>query len=711
MTMIRSSILVACAALALAGCNIGPQVSDPATSGVTDAMLDAPPPEEWLTYGRDYGEQRFSPLDQITAENVSDLGLAWSADLDTARGQEATPLMHDGVLYISTAWSMVKAYDARTGELKWSYDPEVPRETLAVACCDAVNRGVALYGDKVYVATLNGDLVALNQSDGTVAWRTTVVPDTTSYTITGAPRVANGKILIGSGGAEYKARGFIAAYDWQTGEEVWRFHTVPGNPADGFENEAMELAAATWGGNWWELGGGGTVWDAITFDPETNLVLFGTGNAEPWNPRANGRNTVEGQEGAGDNLYTSSIVAVDADSGEYRWHFQETPEDRWDYDSNAQITVASMTIEGAERRVAIHVPKNGYVYVLDVATGEFLSGTPWTPQNWTLGIDPETGRPQINPAARYEQSDALWVSVPGAAGAHSWQPMSYSPQTGLVYIPANNGGFPFVANNDFEASDIGFQTGLNSAATAMPADLAVRQAAKDATTGALVAWNVAEGREAWRANYTGPWNGGTLATAGNLLFQGTADERFIAYAADSGRQLWSFATQSGVIAAPMTYSLDGTQYVAIMVGWGGVWDIAPGALADISGTPRNISRLLVFKLGADGTLAAPPALAQRALDPPPVTGTPAQIAAGALIYGRYCSVCHGDAAISGALNPDLRHSGALNQAASMKAIVLDGAFAHRGMVSFATALDEAGVENVRHYIISRANEDKALEGR
>jgi quinohemoprotein ethanol dehydrogenase len=711
MTMIRRTILAACAALALSACNSGPQASDPATSGVTDAMLETAPAEEWLTYGRDYGEQRFSPLNAINAENVSGLGLAWSADIDTARGQEATPLMHDGVLYVSTAWSKVNAYDARTGELKWSYDPEVPRETLAVACCDAVNRGVALYGDKVYVATLNGDLVALNQADGTVAWRTTVVPDTDNYTITGAPRVANGKILIGSGGAEYKARGFIAAYDWATGEELWRFHTVPGNPADGFENDAMELAAATWGGEWWELGGGGTVWDAITFDPATNLVLFGTGNAEPWNPGANGRGSVEGHEGAGDNLYTSSIVAVDADTGEYKWHFQETPEDRWDYDSNAQITVTTMMIDGAERRVAVHVPKNGYVYVLDVATGEFLSGTPWTPQNWTLGIDPETGRPQINPAARYEQTGELWVSVPGAAGAHSWQPMSYSQASGLVYIPANNGGFPFVADNAFEASDIGFQTGLNSAATAMPADPAARQAAKDATTGALIAWNVAEGREAWRVNYTGPWNGGTLATAGNLVFQGTADERFIAYTADTGRQLWSFATQSGVIAAPMTYSIDGEQYVAIMVGWGGVWDIAPGALTDISGTPRNISRLLVFKLGADGTLAAPPALAERALDPPPVTGTPEQIAAGALTYGRYCGICHGDAAIAGALNPDLRHSGAINQAESMKSIVLDGAFAHNGMVSFASALDAAKVENVRHYIISRANEDLALERR
>jgi len=697
-------------ALALSACGSdAPEFSGPATSGVTDAMIASAPAEEWLTYGRDYGEQRFSPLDAISSENVGELGLAWYADLDTARGQEATPLMHDGVLYVSTAWSKVNAYDARTGELKWTYDPEVPRETLVFACCDAVNRGVALYGDKVYVATLDGYLVALNQSDGAVAWREKVVPDE-NYTITGAPRIANGKVLIGSGGAEYKARGFIAAYDWQTGGEVWRFHTVPGNPADGFENDAMERAATTWAGDWWEFGGGGTVWDSITFDPETNLVLFGTGNAEPWNPAVTGRLGTGDDNTYGDNLYTSSIVAVNADTGEYAWHFQQTPEDRWDYDSNAQITLADMEIEGELRHVAIHVPKNGYVYVLDAATGEFLSANPWTAINWSLGMDPETGRPEINPEARYELTGEVWVSVPGAGGAHSWHPMSFNPNTGVVYIPANNGAFPYKSDDDFEGSELGFQHGLDAAATAMPADELVRQSSLDSTTGALVAWNVAEGREEWRVDYDGPWNGGVLATAGNLLFQGTADERFVAYNSSNGEELWSFATQSGVIAAPMTYSIDGEQYVAVLVGWGGIWDVAPGILSSKSGTPRNISRLMVFKLGADGALPAAPALAQRALDPPPFTGTEEQVAAGGAIYARWCGACHGDAAVAGTLNPDLRHSGAINMADSMKAIVIDGAFSHNGMVSFASDLDADDVENVRQYLIFRANEDKALGG-
>ena len=696
--------------LGLAACSVSESAPDASAlpdTGVTDAMIAAAPGDEWLSYGRDYGEQRFSPLTQINAESVGDLGLAWFADLDTARGQEATPLMHDGVLYISTAWSKVMAFDAKTGAVKWTYDPQVPRETLVAACCDAVNRGVALYGDKVYVATLDGYLVALNQADGKVAWRSEVVPDHDNYTITGAPRVADGKVFIGSGGAEYKARGFIAAYDWANGNELWRWHTVPGNPEDGFENDAMERAAGTWGGEWWKLGGGGTVWDSITYDPATDLVLFGTGNAEPWNPKANGR--IKAGETDGNNLYTSSIVALKADSGAYAWHFQQTPEDRWDYDSNAQITIANVNIDGEQRRVVLHAPKNGYFYMLDVASGAFIKADPWTDINWSTGIDPVTGKPEVNPEARYEQTGKMWVGLPGAGGAHSWQPMSYSPRTGLVYIPANLAGFPFAADENFQETDIGFQTGIDSAATAMPPIPAVRQATLDATKGALVAWNPVTGKEGWRVPYPGPWNGGTLATAGNLVFQGTAGEEFVAYSADAGKKLWSFPTQSGVIAAPMTYAVDGEQYVAIMVGWGGVWDVAPGILAAKSGTPRNISRLLVFKLGSGAQLPEAPALRERVLDPPPFTGTDAQVATGAGLYGRYCSVCHGDAAVAGALNPDLRHSGAINNASSMKTIVIDGAFSHNGMVSFAKAMDADGVEAIRQYLIKRANEDKALE--
>ncbi|MEO6151990.1 MAG: PQQ-dependent dehydrogenase, methanol/ethanol family [Croceibacterium sp.] len=707
-------IVAACAVLALTGCSRAatPQRAAPSavpSTGVTDALLAAANANEWLSYGRDYGEQRFSPLTQISDQTVKGLKLAWSANLDTARGQEATPLMHDGVLYVSTAWSMVKAYDARTGALKWAYDPKVPRETLPVACCDAVNRGVALYGDKVYVATLDGYLVALNQKDGAVAWRKEVVPDHVNYTITGAPRIAKGKVLIGSGGSEYRARGSIAAFDWATGKEVWRFHTVPGDPAKGFENPAMESAAKTWGGKWWELGGGGTVWDAITYDPATNLVYFGTGNAEPWNPAANGRDKPGGATSSSDNLYTSSIVAVDADTGQYKWHFQETPEDRWDFDSDAQISVADLTIDGKQQHVVLHAPKNGFFYVLDARSGKFLSGTAWTMQTWATGIDPVTGRPQVNPEARYEQAGKLFVSLPGAGGAHSWQPMCFSPATGLMYIPAALAGFPYLAAKDWKPSTIGFQTALDSAGTAMPAINAVRDAAMAGTTGALIAWDPVTRKEAWRHDYVGPWNGGTLATAGNLVFQGSAQEEFAAFNAKSGSKLWSFATQSGVVAAPMTYAIDGEQYVAVLAGWGGVWDIAPGILSSKAGFPRNISRLMVFKLGGTATLPAPPPMNRRVLDPPAFTGSEAQVAHGAQVYGRYCSVCHGDAAIAGALNPDLRHSAAINSADAVKSVVIDGLLHQNGMVSFKAALTPDDAEAVRQYVIKRANEDKALE--
>ncbi|MXP14925.1 PQQ-dependent dehydrogenase, methanol/ethanol family [Altererythrobacter confluentis] len=693
-------------ALALAACNSAgdaPTQSALATTGVTDAMLAAGVGDEWLSYGGGYDEQRFSPLTQISDQNVGELGLAWFADLDTARGQEATPLMHDGTLYVSTAWSMVKAYDAKTGALKWSYDPQVPRETLVRVCCDAVNRGVALYGDKVYVATLDGRLVALDMKTGKEAWSKMTVPDQESYAITGAPRIAKGKVLIGSAGSEYRARGYISAYDAQTGEMVWRFHTVPGNPRDGFENDAMARAAKTWEGKWWEFGGGGTVWDSITYDPGTNLVYFGTGNAEPWNPKTNDR-------GLGDALYTSSIVAVNADTGEYAWHFQETPEDRWDFDSNSQITIANLDVDGAQRRVVMHAPKNGFYYVLDAKTGKFLSGEPFAPVNWADGLDPVTGRPNIRPEARYEQTGEMFLGTPGLYGAHTWHPMSFSPNTGLMYIPANNTAQPYLADENFEGSDIGGQMGIDGASVSLPADKKARADAMAATTGHLLAWDPVTQTEKWRVEYPGPSNGGTMSTAGNLVFQGTAGGEFRAYSADAGKQLWSFPAQTGIIAAPMTYAIDGEQYVAILAGWGGLWDIYPGLLSGKSGPMRNISRLLVFKLGANGKLPPAPPMNKMVLDPPPFTGTQKQVDQGKALFARYCSGCHGDAAISGALNPDLRHSGAIASADTIKAVVLDGALKHNGMVSFKSAVKAADAEAIRQYLIKRANEDKALEG-
>ena len=705
----NSKLLAVLALLPLTAC--GHQQPTAATQGVTDAMIASPPEGEWLTYGLDRQETRFSPLSQISDANVKQVGLAWSADLETARGQEATPLMHDGVLYVSTAWSLVKAYDAASGKLLWSYDPKVPRDTLVRSCCDAVNRGVALYGDRVFVGTLDGRLVALDQKTGKVLFEKVVVPDQDNYTLTVAPRVVKGMVLLGASGAEYKARGYLAAYDWQSGKEVWRFNTVPGNPADGFGKEgpnkdAMEKASKTWGnGKWWEMGGGGTVWDSITYDPKTNLIFFGTGNAEPWNPAANGRE--------GDSLYTSSVVAVDADTGAYKWHFQETPEDRWDFDSDAQITVADLTIDGKQRHVVMHAPKNGFFYLLDAATGQFINARPFATQNWTTGIDPKTGKPTINPDALYEKTGKPFTSLPGATGAHSWHAMSFSPKTGLVYIPANNVVQAYAAaGKDWKPTALGYQVGLDVGATSLPADKATRASVMAMTNGELLAWDPVAGKPAWRVPHVGPWNGGTLATAGNLVFQGTAQGSLNAYSADKGTPLWSFPTQSGVIAPPMTYSIRGEQYVAVLVGWGGSYAVSAGLLSGKSGNIRNISRLMVFKLGGKAQLPPPPSQDKLPLDPPPFTGKPEQVARGLSLYGQYCLVCHGDAAISGGINPDLRHSQYIAAPEGIRAVVMDGVLMQaehpKGMVSFKTVLTADDAEAIRQYLIKRANEDKAL---
>ena len=677
------------------------------TAQVDDARLLAANEDgaNWMSYGRTYDEQRFSPLTDVNDSNVGQLGLEWSADMDTARGQEATPIVVDGVMYVSTAWSMVKAYDAATGKPLWAYDPKVPRSKLVDVCCDAVNRGVAVYKGKVYVATLDGRLVALNADDGKVIWDKLTIPEGSHMAITGAPRIVKGKVLIGAAGAEYITRGYLGAYDAETGKEVWKFYTVPGDPSKPFEGKHLEAAAKTWAPDAWKSGGGGTVWDSITYDPKTDLVYFGTANAEPWNP------AVRGTSGSGDSLYTASIVAVKADTGEYAWHFQETPEDRWDYDSNQQIIVADIPVNGKPQHVILHAPKNGFFYTLDAATGKFISGKPFATINWASGLDPVTGKPNVNPEARYEITGKPFVGLPGAIGAHSWTPMSYSPKTGLVYIPANETAQPYqAAAKGWKPGTVGFQIGLELGSLQVPADKAVRAATVAAMNGSLIAWDPVAGKARWTIAYPGPTNGGTLATAGNLVFQGTAGGDFQAFAADTGKKLWTFPTQTGVLAAPITYSVKGVQYVAILVGWGGVWDVSGGNLVSKTGMTRNVSRLLVFKIG--GTAKLPAALPEdkRVLDPPPFTGKPDQVTDGSSHYGNSCSVCHGNAAVSGALNPDVRHSAALGNAKLWQQIVHDGLLKDNGMVAWAGQYSPDQIENIRQYVIKRANEDKALEG-
>jgi len=696
-------IVAAGAALALAGCG------DSASEGWIDAERLASAGSDtanWMTYGRDYSEQRYSPLDQIDTETVGELGLAWFADLDTARGQEGTPLVIDGRIYITTAWSKVKAYDAATGKALWAYDPEVPGETGPKACCDVVNRGMAAWGDRLYFGTLDGRLIALDRETGEEAWSTVTVDQSKPYTITGAPRVIDGKVIIGNSGAEFGVRGYVTAYDAETGEQLWRFYTIPGAPGeDGEEPEYLARARETWNGEFWQLGGGGTVWDAMAYDPELDLLYIGVGNGSPWNQAIR-------SPGGGDNLYLSSIVAIRPDTGEYVWHYQETPGETWDFTATPHIMLADLEIDGRPRKVLMQAPKNGYFYVLDRATGELISADNYVPQNWTTGIDMETGRPIVPPEARFDLTGEPFIGTPGAGGGHNWHPMAFNPAEGLVYIPAIEAAFPYFPEPGWKPDrNRGMNTGIDLSAGALPADPAARAGAIAATKGALIAWDPVTQTERWRVPHPGPWNGGLLSTGGGLVFQGNGSGNFVAYSAKDGKQLWSFAAQTGIIAPPITFTVNGEQYLAVLAGWGGVWPLSPGGILSEQGGPvPNISRLLVFKLGGTAQLPPAPPLARRPLDPPPFRGTAAQVASGSYDFGRYCSQCHNDAAIGSTVLPDLRRSAALENRDTWMAIVHDGALKDNGMVSFSPSLSRDRIEAIRQYVIKRANEDKALEG-
>jgi PQQ-dependent dehydrogenase (methanol/ethanol family) len=405
----------------------------------------------WLTYGRTYKEQRHSPLTQINEATVDRLNLVWHRDLGTMRGLEATPLVVHGTLYATGSWSILYAFDAATGEPRWTYDPKVQRGHSRFACCDVVNRGPAFYRGKVYIGTLDGRLVAVNARTGELVWETQTTPKGMAYTITGAPRIANGRVLIGNGGAEFGVRGYVSAYDAETGDLAWRTYTVPGNPADGHEAEHLATAAETWSGTWWQAGGGGTAWDAIVYDPELDYVYIGVGNGSPWYSRLR-------SPGGGDNLYLSSILAVRASDGQYVWHYQTTPGDNWDYTATQPLMLAELEIDGRERRVIMQAPKNGFFYVIDRETGEFLSGTPFANITWASGIS-EDGRPIENPAAR-ALAGGVHVA-PGPQGSHNWHPMSYNPATGLVYFPVYEHSLLHAVNDEWEYDARRINLGLN----------------------------------------------------------------------------------------------------------------------------------------------------------------------------------------------------------------------------------------------------------
>jgi quinohemoprotein ethanol dehydrogenase len=676
-------------------CIIGPAV---AADGAHSALAKSPAfvttwrltnanaePGEWMSVGRTYDEGRFSPLVQINTDNVGKLGLAWYADFDSNRSQEGTPLEIDGVLYLSTAWSKVKAYDATTGRLIWAYDPKVPGEFAGRGCCDIVNRGLAAWRGKIYVAAYDGRLIALDARTGKVVWSVLTVDHDKPYTITGAPRIAKGRVLIGNAGGEFGIRGYLSAYDAETGKLDWRFYTIPGNPAKGFEQPILRTAARTWHGAWWIAGGGGGVWDAITYDPTTNLVYFGTGNGTPWNRLYRGA-------GGGDNLFVASLIAVNADTGAYAWHYQETPGEEWDFDATPPIVAATLKLGDRSRRVVMQASKNGFFYVLDASTGAVISAKNFVPINWTLGIDPETGKPIPNPSVRYDLTGKSIFIKPGGQGAHAWHPMSFDPLTGLVYFSAIDTQGTMMSAKSYKYVPMGANTGLTFSGGAGASRARPPQSASH-----LVAWDPVAQHAVWQSAPLGRIGAGTLSTAGGLVFQGTTTGQFIAYRATDGKELWSSEAETAVVAGPMSFEVRGTQYIAEEVGYG----LARFGIS-------NGSRLLVFKLGGTASLPpAPPPPPPPVLDPPPSTASAATIALGREQFASHCAMCHDAQYANRQMFPDLRYSAALASPQAFNAIVLGGALQAGGMASFKARMTKHQADAVRAYVIERANELKA----
>jgi quinohemoprotein ethanol dehydrogenase len=661
----------------------------PANVNAKRMMDPAATAANWMSVGGTYSEQHFSPLTQINKDNVAQLGLAWFADYDTNLTQAGTPLEIDGVIYVSTAWSKVYAFDAHNGKTLWEYDPKTPGDWIRNVCCGIVNRGIAAWDGRIYLGTLDGRLVALNAKTGKVAWSVMTIDPSKHYSITGAPRVAKGKVLIGESGGEYGVRGYLSAYDAQTGKLDWRFYTVPGDPKNGFENPAMEKAAKTWGGEWWKLGGGGTVWDAIVFDPVTNLVYFGVGNGTPWNDHFRDPTNR-------DDLFLASIVALNADTGAYVWHYQETPADTWDYDAVSPMSVVDMKINGKDDRVLLQPSKNGFFYVIEARTGKLLHASPFVDVNWANGVDPKTGRPRTKPEARYPEGKP-WDLSPGVQGAHGWHSNAYSPATGLLYVPTQIAFFPMVFDPTYTPNPVGYNLGIDF--TAQLTYYKAHPEAPNKFVGYLQAIDPTTGKKVWGGPENQGPTGGAVATAGGLVFQGAgASDEFRAFDAVSGKILWTAKTQTAVLAAPISYELDGKQYLAVSVG---------GAVQGGDYYAPNHSRMLVYTLGGTTPLPAPQPYTPRALLPPPATASVAQVHQGEQLYARNCAACHGDRGQTrGANFPDLTRTPLLWSADGFDAIVLKGALKDKGMASFAEVLKPADTTLIRDFIIDQANQLK-----
>lgn len=657
------------------------------------ALADEIQGEDWRSFGRTYNEQRFSPLVQVNKSNVSNLAVDWFMELPNDRGLVSTPLVVDGVMYFIGSMNIVRAIDATSGRLLWEYDPlvrEYADRRLRVGWDHS--RGIAFWRGKVYVATWDGRLNAVDAATGRELWSTMTVDPDVAFYITGAPKAFKNKILIGNGGTENgAARGYVTAYDADTGEQVWRFFIVPGNPSHGFENDAMSMAAETWTGEWWQFGGGGNAWHGFTYDPDLDAVYIGTGNGSPWNRKIRSPN-------GGDNLFLCSIVALDPDTGEYRWHYQTTPGETWDYNSNMDIVLADLSIDGQMVKALLHAPKNGFFYVIDRKDGRLISAEPFTEVTWASGVDRDTGRPVEVPGARYENEPA--AISPGPIGGHSWHAMSFSPLTGLAYIPTIHLAYTFTDEGvDLETWRSPLwrsSTGVSSRRTG--------SSRSDGVLGTLQAWDPVRQEQVWEVPLEGMWNAGTLATAGDLVFQGRADGNLAAYDGANGEVLWTFDVGSGISAPPITYSVNGRQYVALLVGWGGAMAGVGGPSETAHGWSYGVHprRLIAFSLSGDVLLPpSPPPMV-----PVPIPGPHFEVDAGlaqqgAVEFGGVCSACHGPRAVSSGMAPDLRASGATLSATAFENVVRNGRRASDGMPAY-PELTDGQLTALRHYIRQQA---------
>jgi quinohemoprotein ethanol dehydrogenase len=712
--------------LALGACG-EPAATDETASAASGAGASAPAyaaidrerllsvadePGQWLTSGRDFGKTHYSPLTDINKETAARLGFAWSYETGTTRGLEATPTVVDGVMYTSGTTGRVYALRADTGEELWKFDPESDGQVNRWTCCDEVNRGVAVWDGVVYVASLDGRMFGLDAENGAVLWEVdTIIDHDRGYSSTGAPEVAGSVVIIGNAGSDYDARGYVSAYDLKTGEFKWRFFVTPRDPDLGPQEhkELEEIALPTWDPeSRWDVGGGGTPWGTIIYDPELNLVYVGTGNASLFNWH-------ERSPAGGDNLFLSSILAINPDTGELAWHYQETPRESWDYTSVQPFFLTDLEIDGAMRQVLMHAPKNGFFYVLDRATGELLRAEKFVPVNWATHVDLETGRPVIDEEA-VDYSNATepkWV-VPSGMGGHSWNPMAWDPERKLAFIPTIEGGSvtwdptdghtyrPKMANS---GTSILFGDSLYADPDNMAEPMAsalreVQASGEHVSQSALKAFDPLTGEVKWERRHTDWWDrAGVLATAGGVLFQGDDRGMFRVIDSDTGEVLKELNVGTSIMAAPMTYTIDGVQYVSVMAAWGGGGWFAPHPTSAVQ-TYGNQGRIITFRL--DGTEPPlPPEIDRNPVipEPPMQTASAETIAEGSRLFGS-CRTCHANR--PDGMTPDLRSSGLLHSVDGFKAVVLEGALRMRGMPQWDDVLSAEDTEAIHAYLIDEA---------